>query len=92
MPETARPPAADTGVADAGVADTGAADRWAGWGDPSWGRGLFGAASGGACAGVLAEPSGAVGHTGTALRAQAEFDCATPVLPGLESAAPVFRF
>lgn len=46
----------------------------------------------GTCAGVLAEPSRSLGQAGAVLRAQAEFDCATPLLPGLEPAAPVFRF
>ena len=54
--------------------------------------GALGDTSGGTCAGVLAEPSGRRGHADAVLRAQAEFDCATPLLPGLESAAPVFRF
>ena len=54
--------------------------------------GALGDTSGGACVGVLAEPSGRAGQAGPVLRAQAEFDCATPPLPGLESAAPVFRF
>lgn len=60
------------------------------------GRGVSGGApgdaAGGTCAGVLAEPSRPSGQAGAVLRAQAEFDCATPLLPGLEPTAPVFRF
>lgn len=54
--------------------------------------GALGGTGGGACAGVLAEPTRVSGRDGAVLRAQAEFDCATPMLPGLEPEAPVFRF
>ena len=54
--------------------------------------GASGDTGGGTCTGVLAEPSRTSGQEGVVLRAQAEFDCATPMLPGLEPEAPVFHF